>query len=69
MGITRVVHEATIQRSVGIQKTFTTFISEWNDYLEKVGAMATELAERLDEQKIMAKTLTLELKTTKFEKK
>jgi len=31
--------------------------------------MATELAERLDEQKIMAKTLTLELKTTKFEKK
>ena len=66
LGITRVVHENAIQQSLGVSRTFAP-ISQYKDFVEIILVMATEVAERLKAQKLMAKTMTLEAKTVKFD--
>ena len=65
LGVTRVTHENCVQKSIGVSKTFKP-ISEYGDYEEIVKCMSGEVAERMREQKIMGKTITLEIKTVKF---
>ena len=68
LGITRVVHENSIQKSIGVSQTFHA-IFEYDEYFQKTKVMANELFERLNESQLMAKTMTIEIKTTKFDVK
>lgn len=68
MGITRNFHDENVQKSIGVSQTFKP-ISEYNEYREKVIAMAHELYERLWDSKLIARTITLEFKSTKFNNK
>jgi hypothetical protein len=42
-------------------------LTDYDDYKDKIILMANELFERITESKIMAKTMTLELKSRSFE--
>ena len=53
---------------MGVSKTFRP-ITEQKDYIDVLFAMVEELYERLTESRLMAKTMTLELKTVKFDVK
>ncbi|CDW84079.1 dna polymerase iv kappa [Stylonychia lemnae] len=65
LGVDRNYHEDTIQKSIGVSQTFKPIVDK-KDHEDKVKAMAIELYERLLESQLVAKTLTLELKTSKF---
>eukprot|EP00347_Sterkiella_histriomuscorum_P019036 403343212 len=65
LGIDRNYHEDTVQKSIGVSQTIKP-IHEKKEHDDRVRAMAIELYERLKESELMAKTLTLELKTVRF---
>ena len=67
MGISRCVHENPIQKSIGASKTFPMMVTSLEDHKDKVLILANEICGRMDETKIMAKAMSLEIKTSKYE--
>jgi len=55
-----------VQKSLGVSKTFKP-ICDYKSFVEIILVMATELSERISDQRLMAKTMTLEVKTVKFD--
>lgn len=67
LGITRVIHEAVIQKSIGVSKTYHNLVTQLHDHQEIVSLMAAELGERLNQSNVMGRTLILEIKSNRFE--
>jgi DNA polymerase kappa len=70
LGISRNFHEEddedACQKSISVSSTFRP-ISTLEQYREKIAELCEELAERIDKRKIAGVTVTLELKSIKFE--
>jgi nucleotidyltransferase/DNA polymerase involved in DNA repair len=53
-------------KSIGTSKTFPKGLTEFAEVRDKVIALATELFERMNQSKIMARILTVSMTTVKF---
>eukprot|EP00347_Sterkiella_histriomuscorum_P000280 403376484 len=69
MGISRCSHDDDsgnlAKRSISFSKSFKV-ISRFEQFKEKMDKLATNLAEKCNEMKILARTLSIEFKTEKF---
>ena len=70
MGIARHIHnevdEDAIQKSISTSSTFRA-ISKYEEFKIKILELCEDLAERMDRRKVGGLTLTLNMKSTKFE--
>jgi len=70
LGISRNFHEEededACQKSISVSSTFRP-LSTLEQFKEKISELCEELAERIDKRKVAGMTITLELKSTKFE--
>lgn len=70
LGISRNFHEEededACQKSISVSSTFRP-LSTLEQFKEKIAELCEQLAERIDKRKIAGITVTLELKSTKFE--
>jgi DNA polymerase kappa len=44
LGVSRCVHEQTVQKSISTSKTFSKFLVSWEEHCEKLSVLASELA-------------------------
>jgi hypothetical protein len=66
MGIYRTVHEYNIQKSLGVSASFKPIKEDW-EFTEKITECAKELSERINDCRLVFRSLTMEIKTTEFE--
>ena len=70
LGIGRHIHgevdEDAIQKSISTSSTFRA-ISKYEEFKIKILELCEDLAERMDRRKVGGQTLTLNMKSTKFE--
>lgn len=66
MGIYRTVHEYNIQKSLGVSSSFAP-ITEEKDFVEKITLCAQELSARVNDCRLVFRSLVMEMKTTEFE--
>jgi len=70
LGISRNFHEEddedACQKSISVSSTFKP-LSTLEQFKDKISELCEELAERIDKRKVAGVTVTLELKSTKFE--
>lgn len=70
LGISRNYHEEededACQKSISVSSTFRP-LSTLEQFKEKIAELCEELSERIDKRKVAGVTITLELKSTKFE--
>jgi len=70
LGISRNFHdeddEDACQKSISVSSTFKP-LSTLEQFKEKISELSEELAERIDKRKVAGITVSLELKSTKYE--